>query len=121
MSSNIKVSVETKECGIVIFSITGQLDASMVSMVNDDIQGVLESDCKTLIFDLEELNYVSSAGLRILLYAAKKMKSKNGAIALCALNNNTHKVLEISGMTRFFPVYDNKDSALAAINQTNKN
>jgi anti-anti-sigma factor len=62
-----------------------------------------------MVFDLSRLEYVSSAGLRIFLVVAKKLKGLNGELSLAGLQGNIKEVLEISGFPSILPCYDSMD------------
>lgn len=108
-----KVGIKLEEVGdTMVFTIEGHLDASMVNAVNERATDVLESTFLKVVFDCSKLVYISSAGLRVLLYVAKKMKSNGGRVVLCSVNSNVQRVLDISGLTRFLPVYEDRNAAL---------
>ena len=112
-----KVGIKLEEVGdAMVFAIEGHLDASMVNAVNERATDVLESSYVKVVFDFSKLVYISSAGLRVLLYVAKKTKSKGGHVALCSVNSNVQRILDISGLTRFLPVYEDRAAALEATN-----
>ena len=114
-NTNVGVKIEVEE-GVAVFSIEGSLDANLVNAVNEKIYDIIESSLTKVIFDFSQLLYISSAGLRVVLYAAKKMKSKDGKVVLCSVNNNVQRVLDISGLTKFLPIYDDKKTALDDLN-----
>ncbi len=62
-----------------------------------------------MAFDLTHLEYVSSAGLRIFLVVAKKLKGLDGELSLAGLQGNIKEVLEISGFPSILPCYDSMD------------
>lgn len=110
-----KVGIKIEEVGdTMVFAIEGHLDASMVNAVNERATDVLESAFTKVVFDFSNLVYISSAGLRVLLYVAKKTKSKGGRVSLCSVNSNVQRILDISGLTKFLPVYGDRDAALNA-------
>ena len=113
MKTNIGVKIEEFE-DVIVFSIEGHFDASMVNAVSERVHDVIESSFTKVVFDFKDLSYISSAGLRVLLYAAKKMKAKEGGVALCCVNSSVQRVLDISGLSKFLPTY--KDRALALDN-----
>ena len=114
MNTNIGVKIEVED-GVTIFSIEGHLDATLVNALNERIYDIIESSFTKVVFDFSQLVYISSAGLRVLLYAAKKMKAKDGKVVLCSVNSNVKRVLDISGLTKFLPIYDEKNLALDAL------
>lgn len=74
-----------------------------------------QSDSVSLLIDLRELVYVSSAGLRVILMAAKRVRAKGGRIALCGLQPQVAEVFEISGFGAIVPIHADRESALAAL------
>lgn len=110
-----RVGIKIEEVGdTMVFAIEGHLDASMVNAVNERATDVLESSFVKVVFDFSNLVYISSAGLRVLLYVAKKTKSKGGKVSLCSVNSNVQRILDISGLTKFLPVYADRDAALSS-------
>lgn len=111
MASNLGIKIEDKG-KVKLILIEGYFDAVMVNEINEKIYDILESDCDSIIFDLAKLDYISSAGLRVLLYTAKKMKVKGGKVALCTVGKSIQKVLKISGLDSIFSTYETQDEAL---------
>ncbi|MGD8261784.1 MAG: STAS domain-containing protein, partial [Desulfobacterales bacterium] len=74
--------------------------------------GVLAGDTNKLLFDLGALEYLSSAGLRVLLTAAKEIKRRDGKIVLCALNEFVKEIFEVSGFQSLIPITDSVESGL---------
>lgn len=70
-----------------------------------ELQKVLELEGITeLGMDLKELEYLSSAGLRVLLAAAKKMKAKKGTITVYHANEDVMEVFEITGFKEILDI-----------------
>lgn len=111
MNTNIGIKIEEID-GITVFSIEGHFDASMTNAVNEKVQDILQSDSIKIIFELSELNYISSSGLRILLFVAKKIKAKNGKVLLCSVDKNVQRILDISGLTELLPSCENVEAAI---------
>ncbi|NWK56783.1 STAS domain-containing protein [Verrucomicrobiaceae bacterium N1E253] len=68
-----------------------------------------------LVLDFAQVDYVSSAGLRVLLKTAKQIKVGGGRLALCGLNEQIKEVMEVSGFMNILDCYDNLDSSIGAI------
>ncbi|MBE8221159.1 MAG: STAS domain-containing protein [Bdellovibrionales bacterium] len=114
MVQNIGIKIEDNKNAKVV-SIEGLLDASMANAVSERLHDILEGECKKLVFDLSSLEYISSAGLRVLLYSAKKMQSKNGQTSLCDIPKSVQRVLEISGLNTIFSIHKNIDTAISSM------
>ena len=100
---------------ICIAALKGRLDVITSAELDGALDGLISSGAKKVLFDLRELDYISSAGLRSLLSAAKKLKAVDGRIALSSLNSNVSEVFKISGLSAFFDIRDSKDDALSVL------
>ena len=85
------------ENGITIVTIEGRLDAAQAPAASKAIEKILKGSVSRLLFDLGGLEYLSSAGLRVILGAAKEMKRSGGKIILCSLNEYVKEIFEVSG------------------------
>jgi len=92
----------------------GHFDAAASSNAEKTIIEIVEK-ANSLIFNLNELQYVSSAGLRVFLVVAKKMKVKNGSLHFCCLNQNVRQVFEISNFHKILEIQDSENEALDKI------
>jgi anti-sigma B factor antagonist len=69
---------------------------------------------KNMIIDFKDLDYISSAGLRVLLKATKTLKREEGQIMLCSMQDYVKEVFEIAGFDSFLPIVGTMDEALNA-------
>jgi anti-anti-sigma factor len=100
------------ENGVICLTITGRLDAVTATDADAMIKDITKEQDTRLLFDLEPLDYISSAGLRVLLAAAKDLKRNNGKMIICALNEEIKKIFEISGFSSIIPIADTVASGL---------
>ena len=68
-----------------------------------------------MILDFENLSYISSAGLRVILITAKALRRQDAELAVCSLSDPIREVFEISGFYQIIPVRDTQADAIAAI------
>ncbi len=104
--------------GFTSIAINGRLDAVTAAAAEADINKVIESGATRLVLNLAGLEYVSSAGLRVLLVIAKKMSRQNGRIVLCGLQDTVREVFTISGFLSIFLIAADEAEAVRAF-QTN--
>lgn len=110
------MEISRKEKGGVVFvTIKGRLDADNAMEAEKTVNSVLEGNTNRILFDLGALDYLSSAGLRILLGAAKEMKRRDGKIVLCSLTEFVREIFEVSGFESLIPIEDSVDSGLKAL------
>ena len=91
------INVE-RDFELVTLEITGRLDTTtapnLESVVNE-----LSEDTKELVFDMSGVEYISSAGIRVLLGAYKKMNSTQGKIRIEKANDMVYEVFEMTGLS----------------------
>lgn len=86
---------KTTENEKVILTVSGRLDTTTAPELEAALDEVLENT-KELIFNLENLEYISSAGLRVILKAQKSMNTK-GSMKLTGVNDSIMEVFDITG------------------------
>lgn len=98
-----------------VFEISGRLDATNSRELEDAIRSFVGEDALPLVLDMSTLEYISSAGLRVLIIAAKLFKEKDLKLALCSLQANVKNVMEIAGFLQLFKIFDSAEEAAAAV------
>ena len=106
---------ESKVDSVFVLEPRGRLDSANARSFEERVVAALDQGESALLIDFAGLDYISSAGLRVLLMGAKRLQQSGGAIALCALNPSIHEVFEISGFLTIFAVHNDRAAALAAM------
>ena len=92
------MDVESRdENGVVVVNLRGKLDTNTTPSAEDSISALCDRGATKMLINLAELDYISSAGLRLLLATAKKLKASGGELRVCSLNNTVQEVFDISG------------------------
>ena len=104
--------IETKQNGFLIFKLKGRLDSKTSPDFEKRIFEAIESGSNSIIVDFEDLDYISSAGLRVVLKATKNLKRSEGRFVLCSMKDYVKEVFEISGFDTFLPIVPTLDEAL---------
>ncbi len=112
--SALSVQTERSEKAVIICPV-GRVDGSNVGVLESAVQEQFAAGQKTLIFDFEDLNYISSAGLRVLLVTARRAQAEGGKALFCGLAEHIAHVFEISGFTNILTICQNRSEALAAV------
>jgi anti-sigma B factor antagonist/stage II sporulation protein AA (anti-sigma F factor antagonist) len=103
--------------GVHVARLHGRLDSANSPELERSLRDITEAGGARLLFDLSGLDYISSAGLRVLLLAAKKLRAAQpaGRLAMAGVHGHVHEVFEMSGFLTLFPVADSVDAALAQL------
>lgn len=98
----MQIEQERQEDSLTL-KISGRLDTStapeLQNVVDRELEGITE-----LRMDIKDLQYVSSAGLRVLLAATKKMNAKNGIMTIHHVNESVMEVFEITGFKEILKI-----------------
>ncbi len=97
---------------ILVLRLKGRLDATSSPAVEKKFFDFIEEGSNQLLLDFNGVDYLSSAGMRILLSTAKKLKGKAGMMKLCSITNNVLDVLKMSGFDHVLELYDTEQEAL---------
>jgi len=113
---------QTKKDNIIELSISGRLDAVSAVEADKILNTFVDAGNKIFFINLAALDYISSAGLRVLLIVAKRVNPKsitstpskaNGEkVVLCSLSSNVKEIFEISGFSSIFNVLETSDEAI---------
>jgi len=104
--------IESKDNDISIFKVLGRLDSNTSPGFEEKVFKAIENGSSKMIVDFEELEYISSAGLRVILKATKELKRSEGKFILCAMKDYVKEVFEIAGFDSFLPISSNIDDAM---------
>ena len=92
----IRVTRETRS-GWCVVGVQGRADAEAADELEGALRAALESHPKVAL-DLAKLDYISSAGLRAVIQAARAARARNAEFAVCSLSAPVQKVFDMSGM-----------------------
>ena len=109
----MEISTRTSN-DIHIVAIAGSLDSTTSPQAQKELDTVL-AGAKKVLLDFSALDYISSAGLRVLLGAAKQLKSKGGALRMFGLNQSVREVFDISGFSTILAVSPSEADAIGAM------
>ena len=97
---------------VTVVRISGYLNTQTTPEAQNQLVQIIENGAKKILIDFEGLKYISSAGLRFLIVAAKQLTSVSGQLRVCNLNSVVQEVFDISGFTKLIPVSNSRAAAL---------
>ena len=98
---------------VTIVQFKGKLDTNTTPDAETKLMAIVNDGCGKILVDFQKLDFVSSAGLRILLVTAKKLGTTGGSLRVCGLNETVRDIFDISGFSTLLKVFDNEQDALA--------
>lgn len=109
------ISSEVKERALIA-NIGERIDGSNALDFQNALTELISGNERDVVLDLEQLKYISSAGLRVILLTAKAVQRQGAQLIVCSLSESVREVFKISGFDRIIPVQDSQDDAISSIN-----
>ncbi|MEN6315557.1 MAG: STAS domain-containing protein [Clostridiaceae bacterium] len=104
---------EIKKDKATLLAVEGRIDSSTSAALEKKLIALIDTDrVKDVIMDFSAMDYISSAGLRVLLMAAKKAGKLGGKVVLVGLNSNVKEVFDISGFSNIFSIFASQEEAV---------
>lgn len=91
--------IRTDEGNLVRLALEGRLDTVTSSRLTQELDGVFEQGPQGLIFDFSRLEYISSAGLRVLLNAQKKVNAAGSDMRIVGASETVREIFDITGFS----------------------
>ncbi|MDY0050538.1 MAG: STAS domain-containing protein [Halothiobacillaceae bacterium] len=108
-------SVITMKEGVHHILLTGRVDSATAGEFEQTLKSLFDTEGSKVILNFAGLNYISSAGLRVVLMAAKRAKQNQGRLVLCGLLPHVREVFEISGFLKILEVIGDCEQALSLL------
>lgn len=107
------MKLESSKSGdVVVLKLIGRMDAVTAPDFEKECDSWLGQGDKDIVVQMNELEYISSAGLRSLLSSAKKLKAEGGSLKFCNLSGMVQEVFTLSGFAHMFPIFSSLEEAL---------
>lgn len=101
-----------KQADTLVITLGGRIDANCAKDLETQCLGWIEKGEKSMVMDFSQVNFISSAGLRVILLVAKRLEPNGGRVKLAGLNVTLKDVFEISGFSKLFVIVPTVQDAL---------
>ena len=107
--------VPTTMANATIIPLQGQINSMNAQALEAQFLALVHGGARQIVLDCTGLEYISSAGLRVVLVLAKRLKQEGGRLVVCALQPAVHEVFDISGFLSILEVENTCEDALARL------
>jgi anti-anti-sigma factor len=107
---DINVSIEQQ---ITLVEVSGRIDSMNAHQLGESLSGEIDSGHVQLVLDLSGVDYMSSAGLREIVSALKKVQGQ-GDVRLAQPSPRVREVLEMAGLDSIFRIFPTQAEALGS-------
>lgn len=111
----MKITNETID-GTAVVQIEGDIDGTTAPAAQTEILPLIEAGCR-IVLGMSAVNYMSSAGLRMLLLMFRKVAAAGGQLVLTGLSEDIKDTMALTGFLDFFATADTVDAGLELLKQ----
>jgi anti-sigma B factor antagonist len=104
----------TEQNGKSVLTVRGEIDVYTAPRLRQTIVDLVEAGANDIVVDMEAVDFLDSTGLGVLVEALKRVRSREGDLALVATQDKILKIFDITGLNKAFQIHGSVASALAA-------
>lgn len=111
----IDIKVTTREAGDrTIIDVEGEVDVFTAPKLRETIIAAINDGKDRLIVNLSDVDFMDSTGLGVLVGGLKRVKERNGELAIAGAQGTVLRVLNVTGLNAVFPLHDSVDAAVSS-------
>lgn len=101
--------------GITTLCLSGDLDTATAGQLETVVKEIIADQEPVIIFDMGGITYVSSFGLRVIVYTSKAMRAHEDRFVIHSVQSDVMSILTLSGLSRLLKVVDTQEAAVALL------
>ena len=110
---NIGLQIDLEEIeNKMILRLDGRLDAATTPILERKIHSLIDEHHHKILLDFFHVDYLSSAGMRLLLATSKNLKSKKGALLLFSINEEVLEIIKLAGFEKILQIFESEQEAI---------
>lgn len=108
MELDIKTEQSGDVCSVVL---DGEVDVYTAPKLKDALVTAIEGGCSNVIINLEQVGFIDSSGLGVLVSALRRARERGGAVRVVCTRDNILKIFRITGLDKVFPIFSDASEA----------
>ncbi|MDZ4655624.1 MAG: STAS domain-containing protein [Coriobacteriia bacterium] len=106
----LDISTE-REDGVCRMTLKGEVDVYTSPQLKQELVDAVEDGCINLLIDFEQVGFIDSSGLGVLVSGLRRVKERSGTLRLVCTKENILKIFRITGLDKVFPVFSSMEEA----------
>lgn len=102
----------SKHDDAILITISGNLDAETAPQFSEKLENEMNKGVVKIACNLKDIDFISSAGVGVLISGNQKLKKSGGEIKLVGLSDKNKKIFKLMGFTHVFSIHETNDEAL---------
>ena len=100
--------------GKVIIRCEGRLDAMSSPQLEESLNAIIDDKHNRILIDFSKVDYLSSAGMRLLLSITKRLNTAGGQLSIFAMHDDVMEIIRMAGFDHILKIFPDEESALSA-------
>lgn len=97
--------------GVCTLALDGEVDVYTAPKLKEHLVSAIEDGCSNVIIDMNQVSFIDSSGLGVLVSALRRARERDGAVRIVCDRDNILKIFRITGLDKVFPIFANVDEA----------
>lgn len=114
---DLNISVRSNDT-VSIVEPVGYLNAHTAKHFEDVLQKLVDENRLLIVINCQQLDYIASAGLGVIMGFIDMVRENSGDIRLCAMNTTVKSIFEVLGFTELYSIFDNEEKAIRSFSET---
>jgi len=114
---NFDIKTEQLSDSVYVISLAGEVDLYTAPEFKQQLLEVIAQGARQVIVDLGAVTFIDSTTLGVLIGSVKRLHPVEGHLLIVSSDRNVTKIFEITGLDRVFALYEDRDDAVAALDQ----
>lgn len=112
---SLQIDLTTKD-KVLIIRLVGELDHHTAEKVRQQVEQKIEvNSVRHILLNLEELTFMDSSGLGVILGRYKQITQLGGKMIICAISPSIYRLFELSGMFKILEIVESEQKALESL------
>src|SRR6478609_8488487 len=108
--TTMELSLSTREsAGALVVDVAGEIDVYTSPKLRERLVGLVNDGAKSIVVNLEQVEFIDSTGLGVLVGALKRMRARGGSLSLVCRQEGLLRVFAITGLEKVFAIHGSVD------------
>ena len=102
----MELDIRTQQDGSVCtVELEGEVDVYTAPRLKEELVALIEGGCTHVVVNLEDVAFIDSSGLGVLVSALRRARERDGAVRIVCTRENVLKIFRITGLDKVFPIF----------------
>lgn len=107
----MEITSKFTDSALIVY-VDGDLTTAFSSEAGAEIDRIIDDNLQNVVINVENVNYIASTGLRVILGLGKRLKEHGSELVICCMNSTTRSVFDMAGFSKIFRCFDSEEEAL---------